>query len=73
MLGTNNYIVQGAGTSGFDKSAIGAKFGMNVMNRKKMSMRFEIGILPGLAGRGFFTTASFGIPIIKQVHYKKLF
>jgi len=73
MLGTSTYVVEGAGTSGFEKNAIGARFGMNVMNRKKMSMRYELGVLPGLAGRGIFTTASFGFPILKEVHFKKLF
>jgi len=70
MTGTQSYVVQGTGTTGFEKSAIGARFGMNMVSKGKMSVRYEIGILPGLAGRGFFTQASFGIPIVKHIKLK---
>lgn len=71
MLNNKSYIVQGEGAKGFRTNVMGIKFGMNAMAKGGMGLRYEIGLLPGLAGKGIYTTASFGIPIIRHVGLKK--
>jgi len=70
LIGENSYVVQGAETEGFEKSPFGGRFGYSNM-AKNVYLRYEIGWLPGLSGRGFFTQATFGFSIVKGVLKKK--
>ncbi len=61
-----SYDVQGTGARGFRTTPLGGRFGLVNMS-KNILIRYEIGMLPGLAGRGFYTSASFGWSIVKAI------
>jgi len=64
-----SYNVQGSGSKGFEKNPFGIRYGMSMLSKKKMSVCYEIGWLPGLKN-GLFTRASFGFPIVMSTKKK---
>lgn len=66
-----SYKMQGDGARGFNINRTGARFGYNNM-ASKAYIRYEIGWYPGLAMKGLFTQATFGLSIVKAVKTIKL-
>jgi hypothetical protein len=69
-VGGKSYKMQGSGTKGFETNPWGGRFGYSNM-ASKVFIKYEIGWYPGLARKGLFTQATFGLSLIKAVKTRK--